>query len=343
MSDVIMALQVTHTRRSPVFVVGYARSGTSLTCRLLRRYLKVSFGTESQFIIRYHRRLAAYGDLECDANMQQLILDISRERFFTRSAANWGFVFAPYAAFTTLESRSYRAVLDAIFGQLAAHNGMVRWGDKTPQYINHLPTLLELYPDAQFVHVLRDGRDVALSLRHTTFGPKNACETALAWTRAVTRVRTFADTLPPRQFVEVRYEELIDRPADVLMRLADFLGIDDTDGKLSAYISTCVRGEVRSDNSGKWRTTMRAREVERFEALAGRVLRADGYELAFSRRARRVSAAERLWWRSHGAVARLLMAGWWNDVRYKAALRTRGFAAHVRRPRRQVAAANGAR
>jgi hypothetical protein len=307
---------------------------------LLRRYLKVTFGTESQFIIRYHRRLASYGDLAYDANMQQLILDISRERFFTRSAANWGFVFAPYQAFTTLKTRSYRAVLDAIFGQLAAHNGMVRWGDKTPHYINDLPTLLELYPDAQFVHVVRDGRDVALSLEKTAFGPKNACEAATAWTRAVRQVRSFAETLPAHQFVEVRYEELIDRPADVLVRLADFLGIDDADGKLAAYISNCVRAEVKPDNAGKWRTAMRAREVERFEALAGAVLRADGYELAFSRCARPVSAAERLWWRSHGALARLLMAGWWNDVRYKAALRTRGLLSHAWRPRKEVAAAN---
>ena len=59
MSDVRYDLQVTHTRRSPVFVIGYARSGTSLTCQLLRRFLKVSFGTESQFIVRYHRRLRA--------------------------------------------------------------------------------------------------------------------------------------------------------------------------------------------------------------------------------------------------------------------------------------------
>ena len=58
MSDVLHDLHVTHTRRSPVYVIGYPRSGTSLTCRLLRRYLKVSFDTESQFIVRYYRRLA---------------------------------------------------------------------------------------------------------------------------------------------------------------------------------------------------------------------------------------------------------------------------------------------
>jgi hypothetical protein len=74
-----------HTRFSPVFVLGHSRSGTSLVCRLLLDHLGVNFGTESQFIVRYHRKLAHYGDLRDDSRLRWMIGDISRERFFART------------------------------------------------------------------------------------------------------------------------------------------------------------------------------------------------------------------------------------------------------------------
>jgi hypothetical protein len=231
MSDVLYDLQATHTRQSPVYVIGYPRSGTSLVCRLLRRYLKVSFGTESQFIVRYHRRLRFYGDLNDDANLRGLIKDLSAERFFARSQRNWGFVFDPARALSEVDERSYSGVLRAVFQQLAEHNGMVRWGDKTPEYNDHLSLLRSLFPDAQFMHIVRDGRDVALSIRKIHFGPKSAFETASQWTGAIRKIRAFADEMPPDRFFEVRYEDLIRQPAGTLEAVPDFLGIDDRSGR----------------------------------------------------------------------------------------------------------------
>lgn len=323
MSDVLHDLHATHTRFGPVFVIGFARSGTSVTCRMLRRYLKVSFGTESQFIIRYLNRLESYGDLQVDANVRRLIADISTERFFTRTNRNWGFVFDPDAAFASLKARTYRDVLNAIFGQLAQHNGMVRWGDKTPQYNRDLSRLLELFPDAQFVHVVRDGRDVALSIGKTAFGPKNACEAALDWFNALNAIERFSKTVPTVQFVEVRYEDLTSEPAKVLEGLAGFLGIDDRSGDLSAVIRRRVGSDVKSNNSGKWRQALSRRDVERFEAMAGDALTRHGYALMFEGRARPVSAVERLGWRLHGRLVRMSMLSYWRDNWYKARLHFR--------------------
>lgn len=323
MSDVLHDVQATHTRLGPVFVIGYARSGTSVTCRLLRRYLKVSFGTESQFILRYRNRLDSYGDLADDANVRRLIADISRERFFTRTRRNWGFVFDPDAAFATLETRTYRAVLEAIFGQLAKHNGMVRWGDKTPQYNDELSSLRQLFPDAQFVHAVRDGRDVALSIGKTGFGPKNACEAALDWDHSLAAIRQFAKELGPDQYLEVRYEDLTSRPAEVLDRLAQYLGIDDRDGRLSAIIRQRVGAEVKSQNSGKWKRALSARDIERFEGIAGQTLARYSYDLAFGGRARPVSRLQRTYWHGRGRLVRLSMPAYWRDNWYKIKLRLR--------------------
>lgn len=323
MSDVIFELHAHHTRRSPVFVIGYPRSGTSVTCRLLRRYLKVSFGTESQFIIRYLRSLPEYGDLRQDANVRALLADISRERFFARSAHNWKFVFDPEKAIAALKDRTYSGVLDAIFGQLAEHNQMDRWGDKTPQYNNDLSQLRGLFPDAQFIHIVRDGRDVAISIAKTGFGPTNACATANAWNGALDRIQSFARTLSSNQYFELRYEDLMESPAETLAEVAGYLGIDDRDGALAAYTREHVRHEINVGSVGRWRRELSRRDIERFEGIAGARLAAYHYELAFAGRARPVSRQELMYWRLRGKAARVLLPRSWSDNWYKLGLRAR--------------------
>src|SRR5687768_4954339 len=99
-------------------------------CRLLLDHLGVNFGTESQFIVRYHQRLARYGDLRDERRMRVLLEDLSRERFFARTRQNFGFVFDIDRAMQSIESPSYPSVLRAIFAQFADSQGKVRWGDK---------------------------------------------------------------------------------------------------------------------------------------------------------------------------------------------------------------------
>jgi len=162
-----------------------------LTCKLLRRYLKVSFGTESEFVIQYLRRLPQFGDLNDEVNIRRLLYEIGTERFFVRSRHSWGFEFDVDKAIRTLASPTYAGVLHSIFGQLAEHNGMVRWGDSTA-YNSDLPQVRQLFPDAQFIHVVRDGRDVSPSIRSESSGARNACETADDWNRTLESIHAFS-------------------------------------------------------------------------------------------------------------------------------------------------------
>jgi hypothetical protein len=334
MSDVLYDLHATHTRTSPVFVIGYARSGTSLICRLMRRYLKISFGTESQFILRYEQALPGYGDLSEDANLRRLFDDIATERFFIRCRNNWGFVFDVDRAVASVTHRSYAGVLEAICLQLAAHNGMSRWGDKTPRYSDNLDALLALFPDAQFVHIVRDGRDVSLSIRAVGFGPKNACECAEQWSDVIGKIRQFGARLPPGQYHEVRYEHLTASPLPSLQTLAAFLNLDASDEHWQE-VSRRLAGEVRADNTGKWRRAMSKGELRRFEGVAGAALHNYGYPLALDGTARRVSRSERLLWRIHGRAMRMSSPDHWRDSTYKLRLRAAAGARwwHVPGPR----------
>jgi len=344
MSDVLFDLHADHHRTNPVFVIGYARSGTSLLCRLMRRYLKLSFGTESQFILRYLALLPSYGDLEVDANVQRLLRELGRERFFSRSEHNWGFRYDPERAFADLRGRTYRDVLEAVFGQLASHNGMSRWGDKTPSYNDNLPALAALFPDAQFVHAVRDGRDVALSIQQTSFGPKNACECAQDWAHTQRTIRNFATTIPADQFHQVRYEDLTAHPLETLTTLGSFLGVDVDDRVIDA-MNAGLPADVRAGNCSKFQRAMHPRELERFEGVAAHSLMSAGYGLALQGHARHIGPVERWGWRVHGRAVRLARRDAWRDTAYRLRLRARAMGRHLptavgmeaQRPLRSVA------
>ncbi len=230
-----------HMRSTPVHIIGHARSGTSILVDVLRRYLNISFGTESQFIIRFEKKLAQYGDLRSEGNIKRLIRDVAQERCFQRWHKFDGFVLDAEQIFHDLPERSYRGVLEAAFMQLAQHRGMNRWGDKTPEYVFHLPVLYHLLPDAQYIHIVRDGRDVALSIFQQEFGAKNVYKAAIDWRQQRQLVHHFAQTLPPEQFVEIRYEDFLGATDETFRQLVDFLDIEIDTSSLTGSPCSCNR------------------------------------------------------------------------------------------------------
>lgn len=320
-----------HTRFDPVFVLGHTRSGTTLMCRLLLDHLGVNFGTESQFIVRYHQKIAQFGDLADDRRLRWLFEEISRERFFERTRRNFGFEFDIDRAMRSIEERTYAGALTAIFEQFARGQGMTRWGDKTPAYARSLPVLRELFPGAQYIHVVRDGRDAALSLMSTGFGPKTAYEAAVDWSELVRDISWLAETSSASNFLTVRYEDLLKDPGSVLGRIAAFLGIRHAEA-LAAAIADPVRRQVREGNCAKWTTGLSAREIECFETYAGRELVRFGYPLAFRRRTTPMTKLEAAWWRAQGFWRRATNRKCWTDNWYKARLRLREITAGFRKP-----------
>src|SRR5205807_5792933 len=80
---------------------------------------------------------------------------------------------------------NYPELVDAVFAAFAQSQGKPRWGDKTPNNVLHLPLLSRLFPDAQFVHIVRDGREVAASLAEQSWWRSSAGEAARWWRECV--------------------------------------------------------------------------------------------------------------------------------------------------------------
>ena len=122
---------------------------------------------------------------------------------------------------------AYRFVVEAPFRAYAAKHGKPRWADKTPHYVHHVDHLLAIWPRARFVVLVRDGRDVTLSLRKMPFGPNNAWAAAPWWARGI-RAGEQAQSAHPDQVLTVRYEDLAGAPAEVVPRICEFVELSYT-------------------------------------------------------------------------------------------------------------------
>lgn len=329
MSSEILDLPFTHTRTSPVFVIGAARSGTSLLGSLIRRYLRVNFGTESQFLVRFYHRLVEYGDLHHDQSLKRLIDDIARERCFERWTLRFGFVLNPATVFERVAAgpRGYPQILNAIFLELAQYQGMSRWGDKTPEYNHDLPVLLSLFPKAQFVHIVRDGRDVALSTFKVHFGATNAYRAALDWRRTQLRIAHFAAGLPADQLLTLHYEDLLGKPLDTLLQLAEFFGIPPNEEAIAGMANDVPR-RVRAGRS-HWQEHMPAAQQRLYERIAADQLEAAGYETSHVA-APALGRVERLYWEADHLMRKAVRQQAWADNMYRAAVRVRMLSAAAR-------------
>jgi hypothetical protein len=289
----------------PIFIVGAPRSGTSLMRNLLRSHPQLAFTDESHFIPLFYR---AHGNPETDRAARRLAARILRLGWMRQ----WKLDLDPSSL---AHHRSYARLVSGIFEEMARAAGKPRWGDKTPQYLTEIPTLLEIFPEAKIVHVYRDGRDVALSSMRVRFGPQNLYTAAQAWRTRVTTGRRVGGRLSASTYMEVRYESLLSRPEDTMRRVCDFLHEPFCEEVLRPSplrrtrrpVLGRPRGpsytfapEVARSNLGKWKRAMPPADRALFESVAGDLLEELGYETEGVRRS--ISTARRVAWRvDHGA------------------------------------------
>ncbi len=147
-----------------------------------------------------------------------------------------------------------------------------------------------MFPEARFVHVIRDGRDVALSYRSVAWGPTTVEDGALRWRRNVRRGLIDGRRLGPDRYHEVRYERLVTEPEAVLRDLCEFIDLPWDDAVLrhherAADVIAATRFPAAhqrvllppTPGLRDWRREMAPSDVARFEAVAGGLLDDLGY------------------------------------------------------------------
>lgn len=281
------------------FFVGCGRSGTTLVRAMFDSHPNMAVVYESFFVSRLLRAGPRYERPDGFA-VDRFVADLAGHFAFDTlglSEPDMGRALAPPPADTADAIRR-------IYGRYAEAQGKVRYADKTPMYVQVIPVLAAGLPEARFVHIIRDGRDVALGYMHAPWGPMRLADAALYWKRNVERGRAAGARLGPQRYREVRYEQLIAEPESALGELCDFVDL--------AFDPAMLRYHERSEQvlatinnpqyhrglsmpltkgMRDWRTQMAVNDVAVFEALAGDTLAALGYERHHPEPSRRVRAA----------------------------------------------------
>lgn len=270
------------------FIVGSGRSGTTLLRSMFNAHPDVAIPDESHFVVtmaRARRRYEAPGGFRTDLFLEDL-------------GGHWGFrgwgldVGEVAAELEANPPASLPEALRRVYGRYALSRGKRHYGDKTPIYVLHLAVLAGLFPEARILHVVRDGRDVALSFLDQDFGPRSVAEAAVRWKRWVGRGRAGGGRLGPERYREVRYEDLVADPEAALRELSPFVGVGFHERMLRYFEPGRVEVERHYYRSVRlpptadlraWRRDMAPGDVRTFEALAGGVLSDLGYERAHPR------------------------------------------------------------
>jgi len=274
----------------PIIVVGCPRSGTTMLQLMLHAHPRIAIPPETRFTLAVYRERREFGDLGVADNRRALarrIVDRRETRF-----CDLGLDADDVAERIAAGPGTLGSALGTIFQQYAARFDKPRWGDKRPAYLHNIDILLRLYPDAQFINIMRDGRDCVASLKEMSWHRKDIYATVAAWARAVDDARRAARRLGPEQWHEVRYEDLVVDPHARLADMCAYLGEDyhPAMAEPSAVAEVAVpsfktwhartHAPVTTQRVQSWQTRLTADEIALCEATLGSRLVANGYELS---------------------------------------------------------------
>jgi hypothetical protein len=278
----------------PILIVGCPRSGTTLLQLMLHAHPRIAIPPENRFVFPVYTRRLRFGDLTRRHNRNRVASFIIDRRWSRLD--HLGVDPADLRQRMAQADPMIGALLAAVFEAYAARFDKPRWGDKRPAYIDRLDVVLRLFPDAQIIHIIRDGRDCVSSLKRMPWWRRSTYAAIRTWVDAIDNGARARATLAADQYTEVRYEDLVAAPEPELRRLAAWLGEDFDPAMLAPHRVSSVavpvgktwhrntRREVNATAVRRWASDLEPWELRLMEAVAGDRLRRHGYDVSSARR-----------------------------------------------------------
>ena len=288
-------------KSDPVYIIGSPRSGTSLLRLMLTCHPAVIIPPEGHFFLWLEER---FGGMRFPDAAEHFI----DELILTKKFETWGVekkflqeIFREY------EPKSFRdavALVYCSYGVIKGRTEFQYWGDKNKLWKEKIDRVVKYFPNTKFIHIVRDGRDVACSFKelsaghmHTfKYGPKlpdNINDIANHWTKNITFINDFLGMRKMDQHITVRYEDLLISPIQTLTEITDFLQLDFSDTMLN-YAERNVEEKLEPEetmiwkpmlnkvldgsNIGKFHHALTSEEVAYFEKNSGGFLQYYGYK-----------------------------------------------------------------
>jgi hypothetical protein len=276
--------------KAPVFVLGCGRSGTKLLYHTI-----LSAGG---FAV-YHAESNAFnliglrfGNLAKLENRRALLDHWLRSKLFYRS----GLTREEIEPKILQECHNAGDFLRILMETIARKQGVERWAECTPLHLLYLPMIKRLFPDALIIHMIRDGRDVTVSLNRIGWikplpwdKQRALLAPALFWRWIVAKGRKYGRTMGG-DYLEVHFEDVVQKPRETMERLGAFINQDLDYDRIQQNAQGAMRdpnssfrgdgGEKERNPVDRWKALLSTHEVGQVESLIGSLLCETGYELA---------------------------------------------------------------
>jgi hypothetical protein len=275
----------------PVFLLATERSGSNLTRSILNAHpdLTAPHPLETAYPWRSTKSPSELSP----SNRRRLVRDV---------LVNKNYSFHPLVdplsvsrvqeRVESAEVPSYLTVQEALYREYVAETGTERWVSKDPGLWHYLDEVLSYYEDPKIVYLVRDARDVALSFKSSNVWKYHPYFTAGRWREEQRAGLRLLEELGDERVHLLRYQDLLEEPESEARALCDFLGIPFEERMLYYYDTDEAEQEsqsagafeniaipIKSDNYGKFREDLTAREIRTVEKVAGEELEAFGFEL----------------------------------------------------------------
>lgn len=278
----------------PVFIVGMNGSGTTMLADSLSNHPDLYvFPWESRVLPYYISRISCFGDLT-ELHSRRKLADVLGKC--------WAFWFTNDRKEVILKDNElnqsgFSGVVDDMFKHFANSQGKSRWCDKSPMYLQHIDILATNFPNAQFIHIYRDGRDVAQSFHRRYM--KEPRWTIYRWKKILETGRIQGQKLDASRYMEVRYETLTTDSKNQLRIICDFLGLQYHPSLCKAsfrHITSDEKVECIVPNSNKWRSYFSNKQLHELESIGGNFLVKLGYPVSTEPGSKDPVKLRLLWW-----------------------------------------------
>ena len=289
--------------QNPLIIIGGPRSGTSLLRLIINAHSDVLVPPECGFIIWLYPRYSEWNVV--NSNDPTKVAAFVDDLLGCKKMDTWQLDRTDVAKhIQSLQPENYADLCGTVYLAYATRMGrkVQGWGDKNNFHIHHLDELRSIYEDARFLHIVRDGRDVACSYREVMNSSSDSpyapvLETdidgiAAEWSGNVMKVDSFVKLLPPEKGTTIRYEDLVSDPSKVVAELCRWLELLFEPEMLLFYKGNRARnlepritldwkkrtlGPISSNTVGRYKKLLNDEEISRFNDIAAIALRKFDY------------------------------------------------------------------
>jgi hypothetical protein len=280
--------------RDPIFIIGTERSGTNLLRLILNAHSAIAVPHPPHIMKLFHPIERIYGNPDNDKNFKKLIGDVCR--LVELHPYPWEIKPDKDQVFINVRERNLINIYFEIYNQYLTFTGKARWACKSTFMIEHVTEILKYFPEARFIYLVRDGRDVAISAKTSIFNHYHVYYTAQLWRREQQLGLSWVNKFPSGQIMLIKYEDLIGDTEDIIKKTCSFLEevfeekmleyYNSIEAKKSGSLSISWKNTskpVITGNKEKFVKNLSKRELKIFEAIAYNELRALGYGLLFEK------------------------------------------------------------